>query len=59
MLYELLEAYFKKNALFCLFLLSLFLFHVIQICVLLTVMETQTAIMDMDVFQTRLGVMLQ
>lgn len=25
----------------------------------LTVMETQTAIMDMDVFQTRLGVMLQ
>lgn len=28
-------------------------------CVLLTVMETQTAIMDMDVFQTRLGVMLQ
>lgn len=28
-------------------------------CVFLTVMETQTAIMDMDVFQTRLGVMLQ
>lgn len=58
MLYELLDAYLK-NALFCLFLLSLFLFHVIQICVLLTVMEAQTAIMDMDVFQTRLGVMLQ
>lgn len=30
-----------------------------SICVLLTVMETQTAVMDMDVFQTRLGVMLQ
>lgn len=30
-----------------------------NVCVFLTVMETQTAIMDMDVFQTRLGVMLQ
>lgn len=28
-------------------------------CVISTVMETQNAIMDMDVFQTRLGVMLQ
>lgn len=30
-----------------------------SLCVSLTVMETQSTIMDMDVFQTRLEVMLQ
>ncbi len=49
----------KLNALCLVVAMEFVLISRDSFCVFITVMETQTTIMDMDIFQTRLVVMLQ